>query len=672
MNSMIKKLLIANRGEIAVRIISTCRKMGIAAVAVYSEADRGGRYVAMADEAHFIGAPEAHASYLAGDKIISLALRVGADAIHPGYGFLAENGEFATRCESAGVLLVGPPAELIKLMGSKIESKRIATDCEVPTVPGYFGEQQDPGLLRAKAADIGTPLVIKASAGGGGRGMRIVTQLSDFETQLELVMREAQAAFGDRRVLLEKYIAEPRHLEVQVLGDNHGNLLHLFERECSIQRNHQKLIEEAPAAYLEDDLRETLYAHALKLSNHIAYRSAGTVEFLLDDTTGELYFLEMNTRLQVEHPVTELICGVDLVEWQIRVAAGEPLTMGQDDLVASGWAMEARVTAEDPASNYRPEVGRLEFYLEPGGAGVRVDSGVSQGSEVSPYYDSLLAKVIAWGDTREQARFRLLQALRDYVLAGVGNNIAFLSDLLRHPAFLSRPLTTHYIARQFPEGWQPDSEPVERLLVTVALVWSEYGGATDRFQKAPWHQLKSWRLLRNAGHRPRQSLVIRDADGKAHNLEIGSAAGSYQITLEGHATSAGEPVISDGEVAVEIDGELVRYLVKLEDRRVILGRGAVSHIFEIVTQGKALAGESDAELTGEGSVRAPMPGSIQHIRISVGDRVERGDVLMTLEAMKLMHNLPSGVSGTVLAIHCGEGENVEANALLLEIATDED
>ena len=666
---LLKRLLIANRGEIAVRIIRTCRKLGIAAIAVFSEADRGARYVALADEAYCIGAAEASDSYLDAQKIIALAQRVGAHAIHPGYGFLAENAAFAARCESAGITFVGPSADIIEQMGSKIESKRIAAVCGVPTVPGYFGELQSPERLRAEAQQIGAPLLIKASAGGGGRGMRIIRDLSEFHEQLGQCLREAETAFGDRQVLLEKYVDQPRHLEVQVLGDHHGNLVHLFERECSIQRNHQKVIEEAPAAFLDRELRDALYEQALRLCRHIGYRSAGTVEFLLDHASGDLYFLEMNTRLQVEHPVTELITGVDLVEWQIRIAGGETLSFSQPDLAPSGWAIEARITAENPADHYRPETGRLEFYREPHNRGVRVDSGVLEGSEVSRYYDSLLAKVIAAGDRRDQARDRLLEALRDYVLAGVGNNIGFLQDLLSHPAFLSQPLTTRYIKDCFPGGWQPATEPEERLLVVALLAWTLRGDTSNPLHQTPWGALRGWRLLRNAGHCPQQVLVVRDADGRSHRLESSADTRGYRIAMGEHVIRAGEPRFPEGEIEVEVDGMLVRYLVKIEAHRVLLARGAKSHTFDIIPQRQALAGDSETELTGEGVIRAPMPGAVESIKVDVGDRVGSGDVLVTMEAMKLMHSLASSVDGTVSAIHCREGEIIEANALLLEIET---
>jgi 3-methylcrotonyl-CoA carboxylase alpha subunit len=665
------RVLIANRGEIAVRIIRSCRALGITAIAIYSHADRGSKYVALADEAYFIGAAGAAASYLDGDKIIALARQVKAHAVHPGYGFLSENAAFAKACESAGIVFIGPSAEIIRRMGSKIESRRIAGDCGVPVVPGYSGDEQGAAALRREAEKIGTPLLIKASAGGGGRGMRMVTDLATFDAVLEQSVNEAQAAFGDGRVLIEKYVARPRHLEVQVLGDKLGHVVHLFERECSIQRNHQKVIEEAPAAFLDSGLRERLFRHALNLCSYIGYYSVGTAEFLLDDATGALYFLEMNTRLQVEHPVTETITGIDLVEWQIRVARGERLAFSQGDLVPSGWAIEARISAENPAEAYRPETGQLEFYREPEGEGIRVDSGVSQGSEITAHYDSLLAKLIASGDSREEARNRLRDALGDFELAGVGNNIAFLRDLVCRPAFLSQALTTHYIEQQFAGGWRPAAERDEPFPVVAALAWNLIGTDSPPSAQDPWGSLRGWRLLRNAGHRARQTLLIRDAAGAQHAIEYVETLGGYQVMLDGQAIRCTRPLLENGSIEVEVEGALLRYRVKISNHRVLLARGATSRAFEVVPQRIALAGETRGELSGEGSVNAPMPGAIHSVRVRVGDCIAQGDVLITMEAMKLMHSLCSSADGKVAAIHCQEGQSVEAHALLMEIALNE-
>ena len=454
---MFNTLLIANRGEIACRIARTARRMGLRTVAVYSDADRDSLHVALCDTAVRIGPPEAARSYLDAAAIVAAARAAGAQAIHPGYGFLSESLALIDACEAAGLIFVGPSRDAIQRMGSKIESKRIALDAGVPVVPGYHADDQDPAVLQAAASDIGYPVLIKASAGGGGKGMRVVRSAGEFAAALVTVRREAQASFGDDRVLLERYLDEPRHLEVQLLGDKHGHLVHLFERECSIQRNHQKVIEEAPAPHLPPAVREALFAHALTMGRAIGYDSTGTIEFIHDSRSGDTFFLEMNTRLQVEHPVTELTVGIDLVEWQLRVATGEPLGFAQPDLTQRGCAIEARVCAENPAAGFAPEIGALVGYREPRGEGVLVDSGVRSGSQVTPYYDSMLAKVIAHADDRPTAARRLATALDDTVLLGVHSNLGFLADLLRHDHF-AQVLSTHYIERAFPAGWQPRAD----------------------------------------------------------------------------------------------------------------------------------------------------------------------------------------------------------------------
>ncbi len=669
---MISKLLIANRGEIAVRVIETCRKMGVVAVAVYSEADRNAKYVSMADEAYCIGAPEAATSYLDGQKIIELAKRIGVDGIHPGYGFLSENAGFVELCEDNDIAFVGPRADVVERMGSKIESKRIAMASDVPTVPGYTGDDQSPETLIAEAERIGTPLMIKASAGGGGRGMRIVHDLNDFATQLELATKEAQTAFGDARVLLERFIEESRHLEVQVLGDNHGNVVHLFERECSIQRNHQKVIEEAPAGFIDNNTRERLYSYALQLSKEIDYNSAGTVEFIFDNKTKDIFFLEMNTRLQVEHPVTELISGIDLVEWQIRIASGEQLALQQNDLAINGWAIEARVTAENPAEDYRPETGTLTFYREPQGKGIRIDSGIEEGSVITPFYDSMISKTIAYGETREEARSRLIVALGEYLLAGVGNNIPFLRDILKAPAFSNQPLTTNFINHNFEGGWRAPVVEQEKILVLAALAWIKNIEADLRDNQSPWHSLKSWRLLRNSGHQCVQEITIRDRKLALHNLKFVPYEDSFQVTLNDHETIVNNISYTGEGIEAEIGGALVCYRSNINDQQVILANGSISFEFEVVPQRQALAGDARSDLTGEYVVRAPMPGVIEALPVKVGDSVKKGDVVVVMESMKLVQNLCVSADGVISGIHCEIGQNVEANSLLvgLDIAED--
>ena len=450
---MFESVLIANRGEIACRIARTCRRLGIRTIAVYSDADAGARHVREADSAVRIGPPDATRSYLDAEAIIQAALACGATAIHPGYGFLSESTRLVERCTENGIVWIGPRAEVIEKMGSKIESKRIATRADVPCVPGYHGDDQDPRHLLAQARAIGTPLLIKASAGGGGKGMRRVDDLADFLPQLELARKEAMRAFGDDRVLIEKLILRPRHLEVQLAGDHHGHLVHLFERECSIQRNYQKIIEEAPAPRLPPAVRERLLTAALKLGREIGYDSLGTVEFVLGEEDQTPYFLEMNTRLQVEHPVTEIVTGLDLVEWQIRIAQGESLPLEQSAIGIDGWAIEARINCEDPARGHRPELGTVGHYVEPTGSGVRTDSGIASGSEIPSQYDSMVAKLIGHGATRAQAVERLRDALATFEASGIGTNQSLLLAIVEHSLFRSGRLTTGYLAEAFPGGW---------------------------------------------------------------------------------------------------------------------------------------------------------------------------------------------------------------------------
>ncbi|HZT42495.1 MAG TPA: acetyl-CoA carboxylase biotin carboxylase subunit [Chthonomonadaceae bacterium] len=498
------RLLIANRGEIAVRILRACRERGISPIAVFSEADRDALHVALADAAFCIGPAPAVESYLAPEKIIEAARKAGADALHPGYGFLSENADFAAACAEAGIPFVGPPAEVIRLLGDKSAAKRRMVAAGVPVVPGYAGEDQSEKRLRAEAKQIGPPLLIKAAAGGGGRGMRVVTALAEFGDLLDEARREAQAAFGDDRVLLERYIERPRHVEFQIFGDTQGHVVHLFERECSIQRRHQKIIEESPSPALTPELRARMGEAAVRVGAAAGYVNAGTVEFLLEerlDGDHNFYFLEVNTRLQVEHPVTELITGLDLVKLQLSVAAGEPLPFSQEQVTASGHAMEVRIYAEDPAAGFLPSVGRLAQWIKPSGPGVRVDSGVVRGSEVTPYYDPMLAKLIVRGADREETLARLEHALMEFAVLGVQTNIPYLLAILRHPDFRAGNISTGFLAEHF-AGWKPPADlPAEVLLALAAesLTYRESRAlasasvASDGDPYSPWRMTGSWR-----------------------------------------------------------------------------------------------------------------------------------------------------------------------------------
>jgi 3-methylcrotonyl-CoA carboxylase alpha subunit len=663
---MFDTLLIANRGEIACRIARTARRLGLRSVAVYSDADRGARHVAECDVAVRIGPAEVARSYLDAAAIVAAAQASGAQAVHPGYGFLSESPALIEACEAAGIVFVGPSREAIRRMGSKIESKRIAVEHGVPVVPGYHEDDQDDDVLAEAAARIGWPVLIKASAGGGGKGMRVVRAAADFPAALDTVRREARAAFGDDRVLLERCLAEPRHLEVQLLGDRHGHLVHLFERECSIQRNHQKVIEEAPAAHLSDGQREALYRHALAIGRAIGYHSAGTVEFIHDAASGDTFFLEMNTRLQVEHPVTEATVGIDLVEWQLRVAAGEPLAFTQRQIARRGWAIEARICAEDPAAGFTPEVGTVLLCEEPAGEGIRVDSGLWAGSAVTPHYDSMLAKVIAFGDTREQAARRLSTALGAYRLLGVRSNLGFLADLVRAPAF-SRGLTTHYVQRTFPGGWTPRDDPARALaLAALGCVLAAAAPVTA----SPWLALGAWRLLGDAA--PGSVLVLlEDAARQVHRLRVRSERARWCIE-----SSGGLVVVTarlDGtRLEVERDGvrEAFAFATARDagvERVWLQGAHGIHAFTRLDRTAHALAGAAAAKAAAGNTLCAPMPGLVSAVSTAVGARVRAGEPLVVIEAMKMMHALAAPADGTVAALRCRVGESVRGGDILLTI-----
>ncbi|MCC6297351.1 MAG: ATP-grasp domain-containing protein [Pseudomonadales bacterium] len=658
---MFESVLIANRGEIAVRIIRTCRRLGIRAIAVYSAADRDALHVRLADAAYAIGPAESARSYLDAGAIVAAARRAGAEAIHPGYGFLSESEALIAACEDAGIAFVGPHREAIRAMGSKIAAKAIAVAAGVPVVPGYHEEDQSDAALIAAAERIGFPLLIKASAGGGGRGMRAVTRSEEFPAALALARAEALAGFGDDRILLEKLVAAPRHIEVQLAGDRRGNLVHLFERECSIQRNHQKVIEEAPAAFLSAAQRAALHRHALALGRAIGYDSLGTVEFLLDDDSGELYFLEMNTRLQVEHPVTEYVTGLDLVEWQLRSAAGEPLPLAQEQIQCTGWAIEARINAEDPAQNYLPGTGAIEHYAAPTGPELRIDSGVAAGSVITPHYDSLLAKAITGGTDREQARRRLLGALEDFTIVGPVTNLGLLRDIMRLPEFTAAPLTTGFLARHFPGGWQapavPADVPMLAALALAVLGEAEYDTAS------PWQTLGAFRLLETADLPGIAYHRLATADGECHEIQIAGRAGRYRVGCgERHFTAAAQRLDGD-TLAVEIDGCREHLALRRSGERLVLRRGTGVHELRIPNPHSAAA----AAGSGDHRITATLPGRVAEIRCAPGDRVGVGDVLVVLDSMKLLQSLTAACDGVVRELFCAPDDSVEGGALLVEL-----
>ena len=650
---MFESVLIANRGEIACRIIRTCRRLGIRTIAVYSAADAGALHVALADESHPIGPAEAARSYLRPEAIIEAALAHRASAIHPGYGFLSERVELAEACAANGIAWVGPSPRCIAAMGSKIEAKRLAASHGVPSVPGYHGEDQSSARLSAEAEAIGFPLLIKASAGGGGRGMRRVDAAERFGDELETARAEAMAAFGDDRVLLEHLILRPRHLEVQLAGDKHGRVIHLFERDCSIQRNYQKLVEEAPAPHLPDAVRQKLLDAALRLGSAIGYDSLGTAEFILEAGGTEPYFLEMNTRLQVEHPVTEAITGLDLVELQLRIAAGEPLPLTQADVVVRGAGIELRINAEDPAAGFRPQLGRITRYAEPTGPGLRVDSGVGAGSEVTPYYDSLVLKLIAHAPTRAAAVARLDVGLRNLVVLGVGTNQGFLRDVVRHRAF-DDVLTTGFIAEAFPGGWTSRAPSPGLLGAAATAAAHAAAAAIENPAPGPWATLTGFRIGARAGLPGICRMQVTPTDGEPAIIDV--LAGPDGIRARRDGTDLPAP---DAIVALSIADGMVRLV---ED--------GAPHAVTAVLLVEALGQKRSAASDSGTDVLAAMPGMIAQVLVEIGQAVQPGDVVIVLEAMKLMMPLAAKTAGRIRAVHGSIGQIVTGGALLVEIEPD--
>ena len=643
----INRILVANRGEIACRVFATCRRLGIGTVAVHSDADAGALHVRSADEAIRIGPAPAADSYLRIDSIIEAARASGADAVHPGYGFLSENAAFAHACAAAGLVFIGPSAGVIAAMGSKIEAKKAALAAGVPTVPGYHGDDQSPERLLEEARLIGFPVLVKASAGGGGRGMRRVDCEAELIPQLQSARREALAAFGDDAVLIEKLVLDPRHLEVQLLGDEHGNLVHLFERDCSIQRNNQKVFEEAPAPNLPDAVRDKLYARALKLGRAIGYSSAGTVEFVMAAGSDEPYFLEMNTRLQVEHPVTEAITGIDLVEWQILVAAGLPLPAQQAEIRKRGHAIEARIAAERPDLGYQPATGRIERLVVP--SGVRFDTGIAEGSEIGVHYDSMVAKLIVHGDSRAAAVARLDDALAHLAILGVATNAGLLRSCVSRPAFVDGTLTTDFLASAFPGGWVPAPAAIDGLAAAAAIAWVE---AHAHDAADPWRRASGFRVM--SRRRPAQvelAVVLDDTEIAATVFK--GPSGLVATLADGTRRPAPEGIIS------VVDGDAV----------MVAAGGLALHLRVGLAIERAPADSAD---TASGTrLAAPLPGIVTALFAAQGDRVKKGDNLIQMEAMKLVHTLKAPSDGTVGRIHHAIGDIVATGAALIEIIPQE-
>jgi 3-methylcrotonyl-CoA carboxylase alpha subunit len=663
---MFRSLLIANRGEIAVRIIRTARRMGLRTIAVYSDADRDALHVRMADEAVLIGPAPARDSYLNVARIMEAARVTGAEAIHPGYGFLSEKPDLPRACAAAGLIWVGPRLEAIEAMGSKISAKRLATMAGVPVVPGYDGENQEVGALVAEAQNVGLPVMIKAAAGGGGKGMRPVVDEGALQAAIVGARREAEAAFGDGRLLIEKLIARPRHVEVQVLGDKHGNVVHLFERDCSVQRNNQKLLEETPAPNLSPACRAALHANAVKLARAIGYDSAGTMEFILDATTEQFHFLEMNTRLQVEHTVTEAVTGVDLVEWQLRAAAGERLAFAQADISVAGHAIQARITAECADQGFRPDIGRIALWRSPEGSGIRIDSGVETGSIVGPNYDSLLAKIIAHGSDRPHALSRLVAALEGLIVFGPATIRSFLVDAVGQPDFIEGRATTNFIADAFPQGW---ARPIGQLAVLrrlAATVW--WLIEQDRGHKrspSPWSSLSAFRLSAASG-RPGRSLLTVRSEGAVTRLTLEGRCDCLSVSDEGGG-SVIKPRLGDGAIAAEIDGILYRVPFAAAGVSIFLRFDSLEARFDVGIAGEAEA-PGDVVSSGAGSsVVASMPGVLAEIKVAQGATVAFGEIVAVVESMKLFIDLRSPVAGRVASIVAAHGQTLAAGDLVMAI-----
>jgi 3-methylcrotonyl-CoA carboxylase alpha subunit len=677
---MFTKILIANRGEIACRVIKTARRMGIRTVAVYSEADANARHVRLADEAVCIGPAAACDSYLVGGHVLDAARRSGAQAIHPGYGFLSENAEFADACAAAGIVFIGPPADAIRAMGSKSAAKKIMGAANVPLTPGYHGDDQATDFLQTQADAIGYPVLIKAAAGGGGKGMRLVECGADFVAALASCQREARASFGSGQVLIEKYLASSRHIEIQIFADTHGNCVHLFERDCSVQRRHQKVLEEAPAPGMTPARRAAMGQAAVDAARAVGYVGAGTVEFIASDTfaqDGSFYFMEMNTRLQVEHPVTEMITGQDLVEWQLRVASGEPLPLRQDQLQIRGHALEARIYAEHADKDFLPSTGRLVYLSPPAESiNVRVDTGVEQGDEITPFYDPMIAKLIVWdagegGNARDAALARMRQALADYRIVGVTTNVDFLSRLVACPAFANADLDTGLIARSrdllFPSEKVPPNTvffiaAVAELLREQAAALAKASHSGDPW--SPWSSHDGWRL----NIQSRRAMTYRSAEALFEVVVAYESAG-WRLTLAGESALARGRLLESGPFAGQ-------YAVELDDRRLVSSVVAVTekqaqkrHVFLNGTTWIILRDDPLhlVEAGGaHGGLTAPMPGKIVALLATPGMMVEKGAPLLILEAMKMEHTITAPKNGRVKSFSYAVGDQVPDGAELVE------
>jgi len=662
---MFNKILIANRGEIACRVIQTAHRLGVKCVAVYSEADANSRHVAMADEAFLLGPAPSTESYLRADKIIDICKQSGAQAVHPGYGFLSENTEFAEALEANGITFIGPPSSAIAAMGSKSAAKEIMSHASVPLVPGYHGDDQDPALLKKESEKCGFPQLLKAVAGGGGKGMRVVESLDEFDEALVSACREAQNAFGNPDMLIERYLTQPRHVEIQVFCDKHGNGIYLAERDCSVQRRHQKVIEEAPAPGLSDETRKAMGEAAVRAAQAIDYVGAGTVEFLYD-VDGSFYFMEMNTRLQVEHPVTEMITGQDLVEWQLRIAAGSELPISQDQLKVRGHALEARIYAEDPDNDFLPATGNLKYLRTPEeNAHVRVDTGVIEGDEVSVFYDPMIAKLIVWDETREAAINRMVQALEEYRIAGLKTNTRFLRHLADAAPFREQDLDTGFIEKHrellFPAS-RLDQQFYLAIAAAFCLETAKVGSTIKGDQHSPFSAQNGWRL--NSEYSRPMKLMLGEA---MHELSILEKQGEYEITVD-EASYRVSAELTDDALNVIINGHrLTVHCFQDGDNLTIFHEGEQFHC----RQHRDTFTES--EQAGDASLAAPMNGAIVAVLVEKGQEVKEGQTLVVMEAMKMEHSISAPHDGVVGEIFFAEGDLVDEGSELIAVeAADEE
>lgn len=650
---LFNKILIANRGEIALRVIRTARNLGYRTVAVYSEADKNSPHVLAADQAVCVGPASVSESYLMIDNIIAAAHKTQADAIHPGYGFLSENPAFARACDAAGIQFIGPDASAIELMGSKRLSKVAMLDAGVPCIPGYQGADQSDQVLIEKAADVGFPIMVKASAGGGGRGMRLVTEQGELAAQIKTARSEALSAFGSGELILERAVLAPRHIEIQIFADSQGNTVYLGERDCSIQRRHQKVVEEAPSPFVDEGLRERMGQAAVSAAKACGYQGAGTVEFLVDSDKN-FYFLEMNTRLQVEHPVTELITGLDLVEWQLRVAAGEMLPLTQEDVSLNGHAIEVRLYAEDPRQNFMPQTGNILVWQYPEREGIRVDHGIHCGDTVSAHYDPMLAKVIAFGPDRATAARRLASAIEDIQLVGVNTNKRFLLNVLRHPAFINAEATTAFIEQHFTEhASTQNTAPAIGTLARAAMIYFQH----PSFGQPSWSSA--------APQVYRFTLKINE---QAHAVQIQKQEDGYLVKSEAQETEL--TLVSHGANQAVVVEEGIRqgFSYALQDKTLFLDDGSGHYQIDDITQLPASVSEQNAS----GEINAVMDGVIVDVLVKEGDAVEAGQLMVVMEAMKMEHQLKALSTGRVTEVRAAIGQQVKSKQLLVTISSNDD